>query len=77
MLPGRPRSYRQLAYHIFQIPEVFLERVENDAPYTYEALISQLPPDLTTHAELSAYAVRCSTAGAGGPPGGTPTSING
>ena len=56
MLPGRPRSYRQLAYHIFQIPEVFLERVENDAPYTYEALISQLPPDLTTHAELSAYA---------------------
>ncbi|NIN75207.1 MAG: hypothetical protein GTN86_11665, partial [Xanthomonadales bacterium] len=29
MLPGRPRSYRQLAYHIFQIPEVFLNRVEH------------------------------------------------
>jgi len=56
MLPGRPRSYRQLAYHIFQIPEVFLERVEHNAPYTYEALISQLPPDLATRDQLSAYA---------------------
>jgi glutaredoxin len=48
LLPGRPRSYRQLAYHIFQIPEVFLNRVEHDAPYTYEALLSQLPPELKT-----------------------------
>ena len=36
MLPGRPRSYRQLAYHIFQIPDVLLDRVERDAPYTYD-----------------------------------------
>ena len=27
MLPGRPRSYRQLAYHIVNIPDVFLDRV--------------------------------------------------
>ena len=25
MLPHRPRSYRQLSYHIFQIPQVFLD----------------------------------------------------
>ncbi len=55
MLPGRPRSYRQLAYHIFQIPEVFLNRVEHDAPYIYEALISNLPPALETKDDLLAY----------------------
>ncbi len=55
MLPGRPRSYRQLAYHIFQIPEVFLNRVEHDAPYTYEALLSQLPPDIRTKVDLLDY----------------------
>ncbi len=33
VLPGRPRSYRQLVYHVFNIPEVFLDHVENDAPY--------------------------------------------
>ncbi len=55
MLPGRPRSYRQLAYHIFQIPEVFLNHVEHGAPYTYEALISNLPADLKTKDDLLNY----------------------
>lgn len=55
MLPGRPRSYRQLAYHIFQIPEVFLNRVELDAPYTYEALIGKLPPEIKTKDDLLNY----------------------
>jgi hypothetical protein len=55
LLPGRPRSYRQLAYHIFQIPDVFLNRVEYDAPYTYEALISQLPGHIETREELLDY----------------------
>ena len=55
LLPGRPRSYRQLAYHIFQIPDVFLDRVEHDAPYTYAALISQLPAQLETREDLLDY----------------------
>ena len=55
MLPGRPRSYRQLAYHIFQIAEVFLNRVERDAPYTYEALINNVPPLLETRDDLLNY----------------------
>lgn len=58
LLPGRPRSYRQLAYHIFQIPDVFLDRVEHDAAYTYEALISQLPPQLETREDLLDYGAR-------------------
>ena len=55
LLPGRPRTYRQLAYHIFQIPDVFLDRVEHDAPYTYEALVSHLPERLASHGDLLAY----------------------
>ncbi|MFQ5764748.1 MAG: DinB family protein [Rhodospirillales bacterium] len=52
MLPDRPRSYRQLAYHIFNIAEVFLDRVEKDAPYTYESLLSVLPDGIDTKQDL-------------------------
>jgi hypothetical protein len=55
MLPGRPRSYRQLAFHVFQIPDVFLDRVEHDAPYTYESLVSKLPAELKTRDDLLGY----------------------
>ena len=55
LLPGRPRSYRQLAYHVMNIPEVFLDRVEHDTPYTYEALLSILPPELVTRDDLLGY----------------------
>lgn len=58
LLPGRPRSYRQLAYHVFQIPDVFLDRVEHDAPYTYEALASRLPADMRSHRDLLDYGER-------------------
>lgn len=55
LLPGRPRSYRQLVYHVFNIPDVFLDRVEHDMPYTYEALKSILPVGMETKADLAAY----------------------
>ena len=55
VLPGRPRSYRQLVYHVFDIPKVFLDRVEHDAPYTYEALKSILPDDMTSKQDLLDY----------------------
>ena len=55
VLPGRPRSYRQLVYHVFDIPKVFLDRVEHDAPYTYEALKSILPADMTSKEALLDY----------------------
>ncbi len=56
MLPGRPRSYRQLAYHIANIPEVFLDYQEHGTPYTYEALLSTLPDDLVTRDDLLNWA---------------------
>mgnify|MGYP002725631897 CR=1 FL=1 len=55
ILPGRPRSYRQLAYHIFNIPEVFLDHVEDGAPYTYEALLSILPDGMDSKQDLLDY----------------------
>jgi len=55
VLPGRPRSYRQLVYHVFDIPKVFLDRVEHDAPYTYEALISVLPDEMAAKQDLLEY----------------------
>jgi len=55
VLPGRPRSYRQLVYHIFDIPKVFLDRVEHDKPITYECLKSILPPEIKTKDDLLEY----------------------
>jgi glutaredoxin len=52
VLPGRPRSYRQLCYHVFNIPEVFLDHVEDGKPYTYEALKSILPPGMVGKQDL-------------------------
>jgi glutaredoxin/uncharacterized damage-inducible protein DinB len=49
--PGRDRSIRDLAYHVFQVPEAFLECVENgdsDLATRYNA-----PPPANT--ELPAY----------------------
>ena len=56
ILPGRPRSYRQLAYHIVNIPEVFLDYREHGTPYTYEALLSILPDEMTSHEDLINWA---------------------
>ena len=61
MLPDRPRSYRQLAYHIFNIPDVFLDRVEHDTPYTYEALLSNLPAEMASKQDLLDYGVSVRT----------------
>ena len=55
VLPGRPRSYRQLVYHVFDIPKVFLDLVEHGLPYTYEAIKSVLPDDMKTQKELIIY----------------------
>ena len=55
LLPGRPRSYRQLVYHVINIADVFLNRVEHDTPYTYDALKSVLPATMKTKQDLIDY----------------------
>jgi len=42
-LPNRPRSYLQLACHVFQIAEAFLDWTEKAAPLEYQAYMRDLP----------------------------------
>ena len=43
-LPNRPRSWRVLLHHVFQIPVAFLEAEETGETYSYESMIAG-PPD--------------------------------
>ncbi len=59
--PGRDRSIRDLAYHIYQVPEVFLEAVENgneDLAAGYNALP---PADVKSVEQIRAYGEKVST----------------
>jgi glutaredoxin/uncharacterized damage-inducible protein DinB len=59
--PGRDRSIRELAYHVYQIPEVFLEAVENgneDLAAGYNALP---PADVKSVEQIRAYGEKVST----------------
>jgi glutaredoxin len=51
---NRPRSYRALLYHIFRIPDAFLEMTRG-AGLTYEMLTAPPPAALRTTADLAAY----------------------
>jgi glutaredoxin len=53
-LPNRNRSYRELAYHVFRIPDAFLEAAVG-APFRAES-VNALPPDeLRSAEELAGY----------------------
>ena len=54
-LPNRPRSWRVLMHHVFQIPTAFLDFEEGRAPFTYENLVAPPPDDLATSAGLAAF----------------------
>jgi hypothetical protein len=54
MLPGRKRSYRELAYHTFRIGECFLEATEG-ATLTDEDLNKPPGNDLQTSEEIAKY----------------------
>ncbi len=53
-VPNRPRSYKVLSFHIFQIQEVFLE-MANGATLTYEALAKPPHEGLNTFADIAAF----------------------
>lgn len=55
LLPGRPRSYAQLAWHLFNVVDAFLEH-EQGIPLTSESY-DRNPPDGITPAEILAYGV--------------------
>ena len=54
LLPKRPRSYANLAYHIFNIADAFAEHGEG-IPLVYESYDRTAAPDRQTRAHLVAY----------------------
>jgi glutaredoxin len=55
MLPHRPRSYAQLAYHIFNIADAFLEHEVQGLPLAESAYGRVPPPEMNTKAKILAY----------------------
>lgn len=55
LLPHRPRSYAQLAYHIFNIADAFLEHEAQGLPLK-EGVYGRIPPpEMDTKAKILAY----------------------
>jgi DinB superfamily len=52
-LPGRPRSYAQLAWHLFNVVDAFLEH-EQGIPLSTTSY-NRVPPSGTTRPEILAY----------------------
>lgn len=56
-LPGRNRSYRALGYHIFRIPEAFLDALDQGEKLVAER-VNALPPDeIATAADIARYGI--------------------
>ncbi len=55
MLPDRPRSWRVLMHHVFQIPVAFLQTESTGDTLTYETLTTEPPEDMTTSAQVAEF----------------------
>ena len=55
LLPHRPRSYAQLAYHIFNIADAFLEHEVPGLPLKEGVYGRVPPPEMDTKAKILAY----------------------
>ncbi len=58
VLPDRPRSYRVLIHHIFQIGAAFLDAEEEGLPLTYDALTAPPPRELDRSDTLARFGER-------------------
>ena len=54
-LPNRPRSWRVLMHHIFQIPNAFLDMEESGNELSYESLTAPPPLELENISDLVAF----------------------
>lgn len=53
-LPNRPRSYRVLLHHVFQIPTAFLDAAEG-GELTYENMVAPPPAEMTTPERIAEF----------------------
>ena len=54
-LPNRPRSWRVLMHHVFQIPSAFLDMEESGQPMTYENMVGPPPEAMRSSAAIAAF----------------------
>jgi len=54
-LPNRPRSWRVLLHHVFQIPTAFLDMEESGTPMAYETMVAPPPDELRTAADIARF----------------------
>ena len=55
VLPNRPRSWRVLAHHVFQIPVAFLEMEERGTRLEYEVMTAAPPEAMRTSASIAVF----------------------
>ena len=56
--PGRDRSIRTLAYHIYQIPDAFLQAIENGVPNLAQVYDVPPPAEVKTGKDIAAFGAR-------------------
>ena len=56
-LPNRPRSWRVLMHHVFQIPVAFLDMEEKRETLTYEKMVALPPENLITSTDIADFGV--------------------
>ena len=54
-LPNRPRSWRVLMHHAFQVPTSFLNMEESGETLTYEDLVAPPPENIKTSADIADF----------------------
>ena len=54
-LPNRPRSWKVLLHHVFQIPKAFLDHEEKSHEYTYELMTEAPPERLKTSEDIAIF----------------------
>ncbi len=54
-LPNRPRSFRTLMHHVFQIPVAFLDMEDTGVTLTYESLVVPPPAEMRTSAAIADF----------------------
>ena len=53
-LPNRPRSYRVLLHHVFQIPAAFVDAMQGGT-LSYENMVAEPPEDMRTPADIARF----------------------
>ena len=54
-LPNRPRSWRVLLHHVFQIPVAFLDMEDTGESLTHQSYLAAPPDDMQTSAQIADF----------------------